>query len=104
MSGAHTIRVQASRVESMAAQTRQSVTELAAAADRVGSALRQVAGAVPGTGLQSRAEEASGAWSSGLAELARAGDSLAVATRASAEAYRLVETRGVQRFTAEGLQ
>lgn len=104
MSGAHTIGVHAGQVDALAAQTRQSATELAATADRVGSALRQVAGAVPGTALASRADEASGAWSGGLAELARAGDSLALATQASAEAYRLVEVRGVQRFTTEGVQ
>lgn len=104
MSGAHTIGVQAGRVDALATQTRQSATELAAAADRVGSALQQVAAAVPGTALASRAGEASGAWSGGLTELAAAGDSLALATRASAEAYRLVEARGVQRFTGEGLR
>lgn len=104
MSGGLTISVQTGRVESLAGQTRATSTELDGLAGRVGAALRQVAGAVPGTGLQSVADEASGAWSSGLADLARAGGSLAAATQASAEAYRWVEARGVQRFTGPGPQ
>lgn len=102
MSGGHTIGVQASRVETLAGQARATSTELSALAERVGAALRQVAQAVPDTELQTVADQTAGAWSIGLADLARAGGSLAAATQASADAYRFVEGRGVQRFTGPG--
>lgn len=104
MSGAHRLGVQVGRVDALATQTQQSATELHGVGDRVGAALRQLAGATPGTGLAVRAEGASGAWAGGLGDLARAGDSLALATVAAAEAYRMVEVRGVQRFTGRGPQ
>lgn len=103
MSGAHTIRVETARVQALAHQARQAATELDGVADRVGAALRQVGAAVPGTGLQSRAQEASGVWRNGVTGLARAGGSLAAATQAAAEAYQEVEARGVERFVGDGM-
>jgi len=103
LTGTHTIRVQSSRVQALALRTRRAATELDGVADRVGAALRQIGAAAPGTSLEGRAQEASVAWCTGVTGLARAGDSLAAATQAAAEAYQEVEARGVQRFTGDGM-
>lgn len=103
MVGTHTIRVEAARVQALAQQAQQAATELDGVADRVGAALRQVGAAVPGTSLQSRAQEASGAWRNGVTGLARAGGSVSAATHAAAEAYQEVEARGVERFAGDGM-
>lgn len=71
-------------------------------ADRVGAALGQVASAVGAGSLQGAAGVAARAWGEGVSQVAVAGQHLAEATEATAQAYESLESRQVQRLDPGG--
>jgi hypothetical protein len=93
-----TVRVVLEQVEHVGRVLERSAREAEGLGGRTAAALRLVAGAAGGGPLAGAAEQAAGAWTRGLAEVAETGVALGSTTRETGEAYRAVETRQDQRF------